>query len=380
MGFWLALGLMVPADGAGAQAPERSLLPMQRPVVAPQEGRAAASSGSVSPTTTPPTPGAAPAETTALTEPARDAATGPVIEPSILAPSIPTFSLAVPQSETSSVTGPARSTSAAPHRSPHPIPRPERNQTQLPGSTTPLQSTLPEIVAADDETAAEPTDINPHAPALSVRPVRRSAAALARFTQAAQPVAQTSPPVAAGGGSAAPAGGGLCGLSTLEGRRLSGITSPVQGCGVAEPVSVTAVAGVRLSQPATLDCDTARAFDRWVRQVMQPAMGRSGGGVAQIRVAAHYTCRPRNNRAGARVSEHGRGRAIDVAGFRLANGQTVMVLSDWQRGPHRDALRQMHASACGIFRTTLGPGSDGHHEDHFHFDMADRRGGSTYCR
>lgn len=215
-----------------------------------------------------------------------------------------------------------------------------------------------------------------------MRPQRRSSAALARFTQAAQRAQEAPTPAAAvtSSGSGGPVTGGLCGIATLEGRRLSRITSPVQGCGVAEPVSVTAVAGIRLSQPATLDCDTARAFDRWVRQVMQPAMGRTGGGVTQIRVAAHYTCRPRNNRAGARVSEHGRGRAIDIAGFRLANGQTVMVLSDWHRSPHAPALRQMHANACGIFRTTLGPGSDGHHEDHFHFDMAARSNNSTYCR
>lgn len=237
------------------------------------------------------------------------------------------------------------------------------------------------VASGAEPDASETAQTNPQAPALSPYPARRSSAALTRFTQAAQRARQAPTTAAAGGSSSAgQASGGLCGIATLEGRRLPRITSPVQGCGVAEPVSVTAVAGVRLSQPATLDCDTARAFDRWVRQVMQPAMGRSGGGVTQIRVAAHYICRPRNNRAGARVSEHGRGRAIDIAGFRLASGQTVMVLTDWARGPHAQALRQMHASACGIFRTTLGPGSDGHHEDHFHFDMAARSNNSTYCR
>jgi len=251
------------------------------------------------------------------------------------------------------------------------------------------EATADPILETAAETAPEPrtetlavdtAETSPHAPALSQYPVRRSAAAFARFTDAAQRAQRPPASAAADSGSAGQVTGGLCGVSTLEGRRLSRITSDVQGCGVAEPVSVTSVAGIRLSQPATLDCDTARAFDRWVRQVMQPAMGRSGGGVTQIRVAAHYTCRPRNNRAGARVSEHGRGRAIDIAGFRLANGQTVMVLSDWPRGPHAQALRQMHTDACGIFRTTLGPGSDGHHEDHFHFDMAARANNSTYCR
>jgi len=301
---------------------------------------------------------------------------------------MPAFSLSVPQAEPSSVTASAIDGAGALQRSPLPVPRPAPGQT-TPDAATPDQGAPAETNAADPTPAETPApnrptaraDISPNAPSLSLRPVRRTAAAFARFTQAARAPEQTPTTVAAGGSSsAAPTGGGLCGVSTLEGRRLSRIASPVQGCGVAEPVSVTAVAGIRLSQPATVDCDTARAFDRWVRQVMQPAMGRAGGGVTQIRVAAHYICRPRNNRAGARISEHGRGRAIDIAGFRLANGQTVMVLTDWHRGPHAQALRQMHANACGIFRTTLGPGSDGHHEDHFHYDMAERRGGSTYCR
>ncbi len=288
-----------------------------------------------------------------------------------------------PETASGTVTGPAIDTTGALLRSPLPVPRPELDSAQLPESMAPVRPDLPgseaEQAAAENPTEAETEESNPHALALSPYPMRRSADAFARYTQAARR-AERAPSAASADSRSGPVSGGLCGISTLEGRRLARITSNVQGCGVAEPVSVTAVAGIRLSQPATLDCDTARAFDRWVRQVMQPAMGRNGGGITQIRVAAHYTCRSRNNRPGARVSEHGRGRAIDIAGFRLANGQTVTVLSDWTRGPHAQAMREMHANSCGIFRTTLGPGSDGHHDDHFHFDMASRSGGGTYCR
>ena len=41
-------------------------------------------------------------------------------------------------------------------------------------------------------------------------------------------------------------------------------------------------------------------------------------------------------------------------------------------------MRAAHRAACGIFGTTLGPGSDGYHEDHLHFDTVSR--GSPYCR
>lgn len=180
--------------------------------------------------------------------------------------------------------------------------------------------------------------------------------------------------------AAEPAGPGLCGMAGLSGRRLPRVTSSTRGCGIDEPVSLTAVHGIRLSSPATLHCDAARATGRWVRDVLEPAVGRTGGGVSEIRVAAHYACRTRNNQRGARISEHGRGRAIDISGFRLADGTQVSVLRDYRRGTYRAMLRAMRAGACGIFTTTLGPGSDRFHSDHFHFDVAQHRGGGTYCR
>jgi len=42
-------------------------------------------------------------------------------------------------------------------------------------------------------------------------------------------------------------------------------------------------------------------------------------------------------------------------------------------------LRRIYKAACPYFKTTLGPGSDGYHEDHFHFDTSARDSGS-YCR
>jgi hypothetical protein len=42
-----------------------------------------------------------------------------------------------------------------------------------------------------------------------------------------------------------------------------------------------------------------------------------------------------------------------------------------------DALRK---AACGPFKTVLGPGSDADHALHFHFDLAPRRHGGTFCQ
>ena len=211
--------------------------------------------------------------------------------------------------------------------------------------------------------------------AASLRPHPRSDRAAQRFLQrVAAPAPQ--PPRATTTGRPS---GQLCGVPGIEGVAIPRITSRVAGCGVAEPVRVTSVDGVRLSQPAVVDCRTARALHRWVREGAKPAVGRTGGGIRELHVVAHYVCRTRNHRPGARVSEHGRGRAIDIAAIRLADGSEMNVLRHWRNHRHSAALRQMHRGACGIFGTTLGPGSDGMHEDHFHYDTAQHRGG-PYCR
>lgn len=166
--------------------------------------------------------------------------------------------------------------------------------------------------------------------------------------------------------------GSVCGVAEIKGEVLAPITSKVKGCGVAEPVRVTSVSGVTLSQSANIDCDTARALNTWVAEVVQPAFGRTP--VVELQVAAHYVCRGRNNKRGAPISEHGRGRAIDISGFQLADGRVLTVAGDYNR-----TLRRVHDQACGIFGTTLGPGSDGYHEDHLHLDTA-RHNNGPYCR
>lgn len=99
----------------------------------------------------------------------------------------------------------------------------------------------------------------------------------------------------------------------------------------------------------------------------------------EIKVAAHYACRRRNNSKTGKISEHGRGRAIDISGFELANGSEISVLRDWSAGSSSRALQRMHAEACGPFGTVLGPRANRFHLDHFHFDTARYRNG-TYCR
>jgi hypothetical protein len=165
--------------------------------------------------------------------------------------------------------------------------------------------------------------------------------------------------------------GAVCGVAAIKGEEIARITSKVKGCGVEDPVRVTSVAGVRLSQAATVDCSVAAALNQWVDEVAQPAFD---GKLVEMQVAAHYICRSRNNIKGAKISEHGKGRAIDISAFILSNGKVLTVAQNYNK-----LLRRIYKAACPYFRTTLGPGSDGYHEDHFHFDTSARDGGA-YCR
>lgn len=170
---------------------------------------------------------------------------------------------------------------------------------------------------------------------------------------------------------AASMAGAVCGVPAIKGEAMAPITSKVTGCGVAEPVRLTSVSGVRLSQAATVDCSIAKSLNAWVDEVAQPAFD---GKLVQLQIAAHYSCRGRNNIKGAKVSEHGKGRAIDISAFVLSDGKVLTVKQNYNR-----LLRSIYKAGCGYFKTTLGPGSDGYHEDHFHFDASARKGGA-YCR
>lgn len=157
-------------------------------------------------------------------------------------------------------------------------------------------------------------------------------------------------------------------------------------CGLEHPFSITAVQDgeTAIDPSARLGCPMNAAVNDWMRNVVQPAAeARFGVRVASLNNMASYGCRTRNNRPGAKLSEHSFGNALDVGAFTLVDGRQISVLRDWRKGtPEAQAfLRDVHGGACGLFKTVLGPGSDGFHENHFHFDLARHNAkGSAYCR
>ena len=153
------------------------------------------------------------------------------------------------------------------------------------------------------------------------------------------------------------------------------------GCGITNGYRIFASSGISFSQPATVTCSVANTFNSWLQDSVQPhAREIYGSKVTSIKIAASYSCRPRNNVRGAKLSEHGMGNAIDVSGFTLADGREVSVEGNYFGSRDDKAfLRAIRGEACGPFNTVLGPGSDASHKDHLHFDLQKMRSGGAYC-
>jgi hypothetical protein len=158
-------------------------------------------------------------------------------------------------------------------------------------------------------------------------------------------------------------------------------------CGLEQPfkVSATSRGYVGMEPPATLGCPMVAAVDRWVAGAVQPAARRYlGQHVVAIRQMSSYSCRTRESRRRAKLSEHAFGNALDVAGFRLADGRDILIARSWWRGRREEQafLRAVFAAACREFYTVLGPGYNRAHANHFHLDLllTNAKNGRHYCR
>ncbi|WCT74091.1 extensin family protein [Sphingomonas naphthae] len=150
------------------------------------------------------------------------------------------------------------------------------------------------------------------------------------------------------------------------------------GCSATGSVKLVAV-GIPVTNLGALKCGLALPFSLWVREsVQQAARAWLDGYVTKMESFGTFACRPVNNQAGNRLSEHGRANAVDIAAFQLADGRRITVKEGWN-GPDanvRRFLRAIHGSACRRFNVVLGPDANALHHDHLHFDM----GRGPYCR
>jgi hypothetical protein len=161
---------------------------------------------------------------------------------------------------------------------------------------------------------------------------------------------------------------------------LSPVTG-TDGCGIDDPVRLEAIwladkTRVGVTPPATVHCSFAEMLVQWVREDVRTAL-RSLAPLRSVENYSSYDCRFRNRIPGAKLSEHGKGNALDVRAIRLADG-TVLELTDPKVA--KDVREHLRSSACARFKTVLGPGSDGYHENHVHLDLVERRGGHRMCQ
>jgi len=130
-------------------------------------------------------------------------------------------------------------------------------------------------------------------------------------------------------------------------------------------------------------CAVAAGLALWEWHVVQPAAQRHfGTGVTRIDHFGSYSCRRLYGRGEGGYSEHATADAVDIAGFRLANGTRITVVGDWAgEGEKAAFLREVRDGACDLYSTVLGPDYNAGHRDHFHLDQAERgRRGWRGCR
>jgi len=108
--------------------------------------------------------------------------------------------------------------------------------------------------------------------------------------------------------------------------------------------------------------------------VVQPAAARHlGTSIARIDHFGSYSCRRLYGRSQGDWSEHATANALDVAGFRFADGRRMTIIDDWNGSPDEQAfLREVRDGACRLFATVLSPDYNAAHRDHLHLDQAAR--------
>ena len=153
------------------------------------------------------------------------------------------------------------------------------------------------------------------------------------------------------------------------------------GCGGDDLVRLEAIVlpdkhRVAVTPPATLRCPMASSIADWVRSDVAPLTQKLGSEITSLDDFDSYDCRGRNGIKGAPLSEHGKANALDVRGFKLADGRDIGLTDRSQPRPLREEV--LH-TACARFMTVLGPDSDWYHEDHIHLDLAERRNNYKIC-
>ena len=162
-------------------------------------------------------------------------------------------------------------------------------------------------------------------------------------------------------------------------RRVSDVDT-TRGCEIEDGVELTEIAGVKLTRPALLTQDMAIRLGKWVQTSVQlEVQKRFRTQLATLDVGGSYSCRniygkPFGGRFAGRLSEHAFANAIDIGGFKLADGRSIEYLKHWRaKDGSSEFLQTTSLSACEVFNTTLTPDYDRFHRNHIHVDASPKK-------
>ncbi|WP_119299470.1 extensin-like domain-containing protein [Dongia deserti] len=169
-------------------------------------------------------------------------------------------------------------------------------------------------------------------------------------------------------------------IAALDRSQLRYRRTPVRpirnGCGLEAAVRPLQ-SHIRYNRPFDISCGMMAALYWYEAELQRLAQQHLGTSIARIDQLGTYACRNVNSADTGRRSQHATANAIDIAGFRLADGRTISILKDWGREtPQGHFLADARDEACRFFNVVLSPNYNQLHANHFHLDL----GGFRMCR
>jgi hypothetical protein len=151
-------------------------------------------------------------------------------------------------------------------------------------------------------------------------------------------------------------------------------------CSVENPVLLSSLPNDVAVAPASLmACPVAESLARWMSEVVAPEAERQfQSAPTKLLIGTSYQCRDQRN--GAKLSEHALGNGVDVMGFEFAKRSALTIAAHTENTPEANFQSAIQKAACPIFNTVLGPGSDAAHGDHLHLDLRERKGDYRICQ
>jgi hypothetical protein len=171
-----------------------------------------------------------------------------------------------------------------------------------------------------------------------------------------------------------------------DGASAEAVTAPPpasgEGCGIDAPVRLSSImadgGAVSLPDRPLVACEFATVLADYVRLIVAPlAHTTLDAKVAEIETGPGYDCRTQDRIAGARISAHAKGLAVDFVAITLVDKRRVLV----ERQTSADEasyFRAIRTAACGWFTTVLGPGADAFHANNMHLDIEQHGSSGSY--